>query len=130
MPAPSVATYSASALVAAQTSFLGLVDGGAGAGLIRVRNSSDTLLAQCTCSDPAGTVNGTTGQLTFSAVTGDASADATGTAAYVEICDSDANVLLSLPVQAGTAAVSGYAVLNTLSVVAGSPVEVLSITIG
>lgn len=130
MPAPTVATYSAAAKVAAHTSFRDLIDSGAGAGLVKVRTSADALLGTCTCSDPCGTVNGTTGQLTFSAITGDASADATGTAAYVEICDSDGDVHLSLPAQAGTAVVSGKAVLNTLSIVAGGPIEILSITIG
>jgi hypothetical protein len=129
MPAPSVATYSAAAKVAANTSFRDLLDSGASAGLIKVRTSADVLLGTCTMSDPCGTVNGTTGLLTFSAVTGDASADATGTAAYVELCDSDGDVHLSLPVQAGTAAVSGYAVLNTLSIVSGGPIEVLSVTV-
>lgn len=130
MPAPSSATYSAAAKVAAHTSFRDLIDSGTGAGLIKVRDASDVLLGTCTCSDPCGTVNGTTGQLTFSAVTGDSSADNGGTAAYVEICDSDGDVHLSLPTQAGTAAVSGKAVLNTLSIVSGGPIEILSITIG
>lgn len=130
MPAPSTPTYSAAAKIAAHTSFRDLIDSGSGAGLIKVRNSADTLLGTCTCSDPCGSVNGTTGQLTFSAVTGDTSADATGTAAYVELCDSDGDVHLSLATQAGTSAVSGKAVLNTLSIVAGGPIEVLSITIG
>lgn len=130
MPAPASATYSAAAKVAANTSFRDLVDSGTGAGTVKVRNSSDTLLGTCTLSDPCGTVNGTTGQLTFSAVTGDTSADAGGTAAYVEICDSDGDVHLSLPAQAGSSAVSGKAVFNTLTIVAGGPIDILSIVIG
>jgi hypothetical protein len=39
-------------------------------------------------------------------------------------------VQLSLPAQAGTVAVSGYIVFNTLSVVSGGPVEITSATIG
>jgi hypothetical protein len=39
-------------------------------------------------------------------------------------------VHLALPAQAGTVAVSGKLVLNTLTVVAGGPVEVLSATVG
>lgn len=130
MPAPSVATYSAAALVAAHTSFRDLIDTGAGTGSIKIRNSADVLLAVCPLLDPCGTVNGGTGQLTFSIGARDEEAAATGTAAYAEFCDVAGAVHLSLPAQAGTVAVSGKIVLNTLSIVLGAPVEVLSATIG
>lgn len=130
MPAPSSATYSAAALVAAHTSFKTLIDAGSGAGSIKIRDSADVLLAQVPLSDPCGSVNGTTGQLTFSIAGPDTSADATGTAAYGEFCDSDGLVHLSLPTQAGGVAVSGKLVLNTLSIVAGGPVAILSAIIG
>jgi hypothetical protein len=81
-------------------------------------------------ADPCGTVNGTTGQLTFSIAGPDTSADASGTAAYGEFCDSDGVVHLSLPAQAGSSAVSGKLVINTLAIVAGGPVGVASATIG
>lgn len=130
MPAPSSATYSAAALVAAHTSFKTLIDAGSGAGSIKIRDSADVLLAQVPLSDPCGSVNGTTGQLTFSIAGPDTSADATGTAAYGEFCDSDGLVHLSLPAQAGSTAVAGKLVLNTLSIVAGGPVAIISATIG
>ena len=130
MAVPSVATYSAAALVAAHTSFKTLIDAGSGAGSIKIRDSSDVLLAQVPLSDPCGSVNGTTGQLTFSIAGTDPSADASGTAAYGEFCDSDGLVHLSLPTQAGGVAVSGKLVLNTLSIVAGGPVAILSAIIG
>lgn len=130
MTVPSTATYSAAALVAAQTSFKDLIDAGVSAGSIKIRDASDVLLAQVPLSDPCGTVNGTTGQLTFSIAGPDSSADATGTAAYAEFCDSAGTVHLSLPAQAGTVAVSGKIVLNTLSIIAAGPVSVLSATIG
>ncbi len=130
MPAPSVATYSAAALVAAHTAFLNLIDAGSGAGFIRLRSAADTLLAQVPLDDPAGTVNGTTGQLTFDIAGPDASAAATGDAAYAEFCDSDGVVHLALPAQSGTAPVPGALVMNTVSIVIGAPVYVLSATIG
>ncbi len=130
MPVPSGATYSAAALVAAHTSFRDLVDSGAGAGFIRIRDAADVLLAQIPLSDPCGTVNGTTGQLTLSIAGRDESADASGTAAYGELCDSDGDVHLALPAQAGSSPVANKLVLNTLAVVATGPVEVLSATIG
>jgi hypothetical protein len=130
MAVPSTATYSAAALVAAHTSFKTLIDAGSAGGSIKIRDAADVLLAQVPLSDPCGTVNGTTGQLAFSISGPDSSADASGTAAYGEFCDSDGTVHLSLPAQAGSVAVSGKLVLNTLSIVAGGPVAVLSATIG
>lgn len=130
MPAPTVATYSAAALIAAHTSFRDLIDSGSGAGFVRIRDSGDVLLAQVPLSDPCGTVSGTTGQLTFSVVGPDTAADATGTAAYGEVCDSDGDVHLSLPSQVGTSAAAGKIVLNTLSIVSGAPVTILGATIG
>lgn len=130
MAVPSSATYSVAALVAAHTAFRDLIDAGSAAGFIRIRNSADVLLAQVPLADPCGSVNGTTGQLTFTISGPDTSADATGTAAYAEFCDSDATVHLSLPTQSGTTPVSGVMVINTLSIVATAPVYVLSATIG
>lgn len=129
MPAPSVATYSAAALIAAHTSFRDLIDTGAGTGSIKIRSSADVLLATHPLLDPCGTVNGTTGQLTLSLGTRP-NAVATGTAAYAEICDVAGAVQLALPAQAGSAAVSGKLVLNTLSLVSGGPVEILTAVIG
>ena len=47
-----------------------------------------------------------------------------------EICDVAGTPQLSLPVQTGSSPVSGKLVLNTLTIVAGAPVEILSATIG
>jgi hypothetical protein len=130
MAVPSVATYSADAKIDAHTAFLALIDAGSGAGAVKIRDSSDVLLATCPLDDPAGTVNGTTGQLTFAFDGRDEAADANGTIAYAEFCDSDGTVHLSIPAQAGTSPVSGKIVFNTLTVIAGTPVEILSATIG
>lgn len=129
MAVPSVATYSATALIAAHTSFRDIIDTGSGNGTIKIRSSADVLLATHPLLDPCGTVNGTTGQLTLSLGTRQ-NAVATGTAAYAEICDVAGAVHLALPVQVGAAAVSGKLVMNTLSIVSGAPVEILSAVIG
>jgi len=130
MAVPSVATYSAAAKIAAHTAFRDLIDTGSGAGSIKIRNSADVLLATIPLSDPCGTVHGTTGQLTLSIAARDESADASGTAAYGEICDVAGAVHLALPAQAGTVAVADKIVLNTLTIAAGGPVEIASATIG
>lgn len=130
MPAPTAATYSTAAVIAANTIFRDLIDSGGAAGFVRVLDSSDVLLAQVPLTDPCGTVNGTTGQFTLSPAGADSSADATGTAAYIQICNSDGVVHLAMPAIAGVGAVSGQAVFNTLAIVTGSPVDVLSAVIG
>ena len=130
MTVPTIATYSAAAKIAAHTAFRDLIDSGSGAGFIRIRSAADVLLAQVPLDDPCGSVNGTTGQLTFAIDGPDTSADADGTAAYGEICDSDGDVHLALPAQAGGTAVSGKIVINTLTIVAGGQVAVASATIG
>jgi len=130
MPAPSVATYSADVLVAAHTAFRDLIDSGSGAGFVRIRDAADVLLAQVPLSDPCGSVNGTTGQLTFSMAGTDPEADADGTAAYGEFCTSAGAVKLALPAQAGSSPVAGKLVLNTLAILAGGPVSVVSATVG
>lgn len=130
MPAPASATYSAAAKIAAHTAFLNLLEAGAGVGRIRVRSASDVLLAEIMLNDPGGTVNGTTGQLTLSIAGPDVSANATGTAAYGELTDSDGLVHLALPCMSGTVAVPGFLVLNALNIVIYGPVEILSCVLG
>lgn len=130
MPVPADAEYSAAALVAAHTSFRDLIDSGSGAGTLKIRDSSDVLLVTLTLVDPCGTVNGTTGQLTFDTTGVTANAVANGTAAYGEFCDSDGDVHLALPAQAGSSPVSNKLVLNSLTIVSGGPVELVSATIG
>lgn len=130
MPAPTAPTYSVAAFVVVHTALRDLLDAGSGAGSVKIRNAADLLLAQIPLTDPCGTVSGTTGQLTLTAAARDESADAQGTAAYGELCDSAGLVHLALPAQAGSSAVSGKLVLNTLTILSGAPVEVVSITIG
>lgn len=130
MAVPAGVEFDAASKVAAHTAFRDLIDSGSGAGLIRVRDAADVLLATITLSDPCGSVNGTTGLLTFGIAARDESADASGTIAYVQFCDSTGAVRLAMPAQAGSSAVSGKAVFNTLSVIAGGPVEMLSATVG
>lgn len=130
MPAPTTATYSVAALVAAHTSLRDLIDGGSGAGKIRIRNSADALLVELPLTDPCGTINGTTGRLTLTFAGSGVAASASGTAAYAEICDSAGTVHLALPAIAASEASAGKLVLNTLTIVSGTAVDIISATIG
>jgi hypothetical protein len=129
MPAPTNYEYSVDAIEAAHQSLLDLIDSGAGAGIIRFRDNSDVLLGTITLTDPAGTINVTTGQLTLTAAS-TSSAVATGTCTYGEICNSTGTVYLAIPTEAGTSPVSGKLVINSLSIVSGAVITLVSATIG
>ena len=73
------------------------INGGAGAGLIRIYDGTrpatggtvTTLLAELTCTDPVESTVAS-GILTFDTITDDSSADNTGTATWARIVDSAA----------------------------------------
>ena len=111
------------------------MDAGAGAATIKVYSgtqpatadtalSGNTLLATLTCTDPvAPSASG--GVLTMSAITEDSSADATGTATFARVQDSNANVIFDCDVGTAGATVN----LNTTSIVVGGPVRITSFTV-
>jgi hypothetical protein len=128
---PKITNAAASA---AADAVVDLCDAGAGAATLRIYDGSvpatadtalsgNTLLAQLTMSDPAfGAASN--GVATANAITQDASADATGTATFFRILDSNSNVIIQGTV--GTA--TSDLVLNTTSIVAGATVSVTSLT--
>ena len=112
------------------------IDAGSGPGLIKIYSgtmpatvttalTSQVLLATLTFADPCGTI--TDGALTMDAITQDASADATGMAAWARITDSDGNVVMDINVSATGG--SGALQMNTTSIVAGGPVLITSFVI-
>lgn len=129
MAAQYLSVWNPAAIVAAHTALLALFDGGAANAYVGIFDAADTLLARIDLDVPAGTVNGTTGALTLSPDGREDSAPASGTASYATIFDGDATAYRSLPCQAGSFAVSGACVLNTLSIIAGGPVELISAVI-
>lgn len=114
-----------------------LIDAGAGAGTIKIYTTGSgrpagpataitdqTLLATLTFSDPAfGSASG--GTATASAITSDSSADATGTATWARIADS--NGLAIVDVEVGT---SGADInFNSVAITAGSTVAITAMTV-
>ena len=108
------------------------LDAGAGAALIRIYDgtrpatggTATTLLAELTCTDPsAGSASA--GVLTFSSITQDSSANATGTATWFRMVDSSATFVMD-----GNVGTSGSDLnLTTTSIVATQPVSISSATI-
>lgn len=128
------------AALAACNAVVDLVDGGAGAGLLRIYSAGSgvpadadvaitdqVLLAELTMSDPAfgNAADGAPGAVaTASAITSDTSANATGTAAFFRIVDSNGVAIIQ-----GTVGTSGADLnLNTTSIVSGVEVAVSSLT--
>lgn len=85
---------------------------------------SDTLLATLTMTTTAGAV--TDGVITMDAITSDASADATGTAGWARVLDRDGAPAIHITVADDG---SGDLNLNSVNVVAGTPVAITAFTI-
>jgi hypothetical protein len=124
---------------AACDAIVDLIDGGAGAGTIKIYTASQptdpdtavgaqTLLATLTFSDPAfgaATDGNPGGVATASAITQDSSADATGTAAWFRVADSNGTAIMD-----GSCGTSDAdMVLNTTSITAGSAVAISAMTV-
>ena len=85
----------------------------------------NTKLGTCTCSVTSGSV--ASGVYTFSAITMDSSADATGTATWARVRDGAGNACFDVDVSVtgGTGTVQ----MPTTSIVAGGPIAFNSFTI-
>ena len=88
-------------------------------------SGGNTKLGTCTCSTTSGTV--ASGVYTFSAITMDSSADATGTAAWARVRDGAGNACFDVDVSVtgGTGTVQ----MPTVSIVSGGPIAFNSFTV-
>ena len=109
-----------------------LIDAGAGAGLLRIYNgtrpatggAATTLLAELTFTDPSAGA-AASGAWTASSITADSSANATGTATWFRIVDSN-----SVFVMDGDVGTSGSDLnLDSVSITSGQNVAVSSMVI-
>jgi len=118
-------TYSTAVKTARMTAVRDQIDAGSGAGKLKIRNSSNTILATITLGDPSGTISGAV--LTLSGFPrSDTSADATGTADNAIITDSDDTTCIS----GLTVGLSGSDInLDSLSITAAQTVTLSSATL-
>lgn len=126
MAAQFLTSWNPLAIVQAHSALATLL--GAGCKL-KIFNSSDVLLATILLNEilPAQ-VNATTGELQLTQLTREEHAVA-GTASYGSLTTSADVVYRSLPCQEGTAPVSGKCVLSSTTIIANSPVELVSFSI-
>lgn len=121
-------TYSSAAKEARMTAVGNLIDGGAGAGKLKIGTTGmGSVLATIPLADPSVT-SVTSGVLTFdfTPAVSDTSADATGTAAAAIITDSnDVTIISGLTV--GTSGTD--IILDSVSITAGQTVSLTSGTI-
>ena len=108
------------------------LDAGSGAALIRIYDgtrpatggTATTLLAELTCTDPSAGAP-SSGTLSFSSITQDASANATGTATWFRMVDSAATFVMDGNVSTSASDLN----LTTTAIVATQPVSISSATI-
>lgn len=121
--------YSAAAWIAAHTALLTLIEDGASDSKIKLYDGSDVLLGEFVIDDATSDVSGVTGDITIEIATQEDAAIAGGTASYITICDGDGDVVYKMSCQQGTEAVAGKCVMNSLTIISGAPVDILSCTI-
>lgn len=112
------------------------IDAGAGPGTLKIYTgtrpatggalSGNTLLGTLTFADPCAP-NAADGVLTFSAITQDAAADASGTATWARVADSAGAFVLDLSV--GATGSGADIELNTTNIVTGGPISITSATL-
>lgn len=87
--------------------------------------TTQTLLGTLVCSNPAVTATG--GQVFFDVIGQDPTADAGGTAAWARVVYDDGNKAIDVDVtdNAGT----GVIKINTVTIVAGGPIQITAFTI-
>lgn len=130
MPAPADITFSVSVVASANAALLAAIDASTSAATITLRSDADVALAVYTLTKPAGTVHGTSGVLTLTPVVDQVNAAATGVATWAEIADGNGVAVVSMPCIEGTATISGRCVLNSVTLVSGTPVTLMSVTFG
>jgi len=86
--------------------------------------SGQTLLAELTFADPSAPA-AVNGLLTFNAIVEDSSADATGTATWARIEDSNSNTIFDCDVGTSGATIN----LNSVAIVISGPVSITSFTV-
>lgn len=113
------------------TAIANAIDAGSAGGKIKFYDgtrpatggTATTLLGTVTCATTCGTVSN--GVLTFASLTEDSSADATGTATWARITDSDDNFVCDCSVGTSGADIN----LNSTSITAGGIIRITSGTL-
>lgn len=110
---------------AATPGYVQLYSGNMPASIDDMPGVNNTMLAKLTLSDPSAVVSG--GIATFSPITQDSAADATGVARWGRFFDGDGNTVADFDVT--TTGGGGTLQMNTTSILIGGPVLISSFVI-
>ena len=130
MPAPTQATYSLEAKIAAHFAIKELIESDRSPGYISFRDENDEDMFFGYFTNPCGTIDSVTGSLTLTLSTAQQTINQGGTVVYAVIMSNFGSECLRLPAEQGNSPVNGKAVLENLTFVGGETVEVTSIVIG
>lgn len=133
----AIVTLSTAGKTAVLTAINDLLNAGSGAATIKLYTgtkpagpniavTTQTLLGTLTCSDPAGSIDGSQ-QLVFGSITQDSSADNNGTATWARLADSNGTAVIDVDVT--TTGSGGFLQMNTTNIVAGGPILISSLII-
>lgn len=96
-----------------------------------ILTSGNAVLVSLPLMNPCATVDSGTGVLTFHPVSGSVNATGAGTAAKAVLRDAGGAIdWITIDVKAGSAVDVGYFVLSMVDIVVGSPVQIVSATVG
>jgi len=133
MTVPTTTTYSATAKTAIMSTLLAEIEGGAGSSRssshVNYRSSAGALLAVVDLGDN-GAVIPEFAKLGLFPASDRVIVSASGTLAYVEICDSDGAVVVSMPAAQGLVAADHFGVANSTQFLAGATLATRSIILG
>jgi hypothetical protein len=115
---------------AAHIAVLGEIDAEGATAYVEIRDSSDTVLCTLPLTYPSGSVDPANARLTCGFDGRDESAAASGAAHLAYVCDANGKELIKMTCSAGSGPVSNTCVLTSLAIIAGAPVEGVSLTIG
>lgn len=129
MAAPYLTGWNPAAKVAAHTALRDLLDADVNPAYMTAHDAGDGLLGTVTLGDPCGAVNAGTGVLDLDIAVQEDSAPAGGDVAYWTLHDGAGVAYRSMVAEVGTVPVPGKVIMNTLTVLAGGPVHILSASV-
>lgn len=122
-------SYSVAAWTAAHQGLLDLIATGSGTPVIRIVDSQLNVLAEATIDTTASFVNDQNGKLTIAIGEQESASPIGGTAFEARIYNKNNALVMKMPCQVGSSAVAGYCVMNTLTILAGAPLEILQVSV-
>ena len=129
MAAPFMDQWSPATRIAVHEAFVDFLDGPSGNASVTIHRNDDVLLATLDLQRPCGTVDPTTGQITFAPDGLEENAPNEGTAAYAVIRDSSGDPHRSLGCIQGSVPVLNKCVLNSTLIEENGRVELISMVI-